>query len=78
MSNFALEQLRTEALNLPEPDRAQLAKDLVSSLDGQADPDVQAAWDTEILRRIAEIDSGTATLIDREEFRRRILARITR
>ena len=73
-----LEKVRTEALSLPEAERAELAHNLVASLDGPADPDVETAWDVEILRRLAEIDAGTATLIDREEFRRRMRARMSR
>ena len=73
-----LEKVRTEALSLPESERAELAHNLVASLDGPADGNSEAAWDAEILRRLAEIDTGTATLIDREEFRRRMRARMSR
>ncbi len=38
--------------------------------------DALEAWDKEILRRLAEIDAGTAKLIDRDEFRRRMRVRI--
>lgn len=77
MGSPTLEKVRSEALNLPESERAELAHNLVASLDGAADPDAEKAWDAEILRRLAEIDSGTADLIDREEFRRRMRARLT-
>lgn len=69
-------KLRSEALTLPEAERAELAHELVKSLDAPADTDVADAWDREILRRLAEIDTGTAKLIDREEFRRRMQARL--
>ncbi len=78
MGSPTLEKVRTEALNLPESDRAELAHNLVASLDGPAEPDAEKAWDAEILRRLDEIDSGTATLIDRQEFSRRMRARISR
>ena len=78
MGTPALEKVRSEALNLSESERAELAHNLVASLDGPVDPDVEKAWDAEILRRLAEIDSGTANLIDREEFRRRMRARMSR
>ncbi len=58
MSATALEKVRSEALNLSEAERAELAYNLVASLDGPADPDVEKAWDAEIMRRLAEIDSG--------------------
>ena len=39
---------------------------------------LESAWDAEILRRLGEIDAGTAELIDREELRRRMKARMSR
>ena len=78
MGSIALEKVRSEALNLSESERAELAHNLVASLDGPSEPDVEKAWDAEILRRLAEIDSGTANLIDREEFGRRLRARMRR
>ena len=78
MAGTALEKVRSEALRLPEAERAELAHSLVVSLDGPADADAEPAWDAEILRRLAEIDSGTAELIDREELRRRMRARMSR
>jgi putative addiction module component (TIGR02574 family) len=78
MGSPTLEKIRSEALNLPESERAELAHSLVISLDGPADADAESAWDAEILRRLAEIDSGTAKLIDREEFRRRMRTGMSR
>lgn len=71
-----LERLRSEVLTLSEPERAELAHDLIKSLDGPADTDVEETWNQEITRRIAEIDAGQAKLISRDEFRKRIEARI--
>jgi putative addiction module component (TIGR02574 family) len=78
MSGTALEKVRSEALNLPEAERAELAYNLVVSLDGPPDSDGEKAWDAEIMRRLSEIDSGTAKLVDRKEFRRRMRARMNR
>jgi len=78
MGSPTLERVRSEALNLPESERAELAHILVASLDGPSEPYVEEAWDAEILRRLAEIDSGSANLIDREEFGRRMRARMSR
>jgi putative addiction module component (TIGR02574 family) len=33
----------------------------------EVDPEIEAAWDEEIRRRIAEIDSGKAKLVPAEE-----------
>lgn len=76
MSTDTMRKLRLEALRLPEPERAELARALVESLDAPPDADVADAWDKEISRRLAEIGSGTAKLIDRDEFKRRLQARI--
>ncbi len=76
MSAEGLDKLRSEALMLPEAERAELAHALVKSLDAPADANAVDAWDAEVLRRLAEIEVGTASLIDRNEFRRRMQARI--
>ena len=78
MGNTTLEKVRSEALNLSEAERAELAYNLVVSLDGPPDPDVEKAWDAEIMRRLSEIDSGTAKLVDRKEFSRRMRVRLKR
>ena len=78
MGSPALEKVRSEALRLSETERAELAHNLVTSLDGPADSDVEQTWDAEITRRLAEIDTGTAELVDREELRRRMQARMSR
>jgi putative addiction module component (TIGR02574 family) len=77
MGSLTLEKVRSEALSLSEAERAELAHSLVTSLDGPADAEAESAWDAEVLRRLAEIDSGTAELIDREELRRRMRARMS-
>ena len=38
--------------------------------------DVAEQWDMEIMRRLAEVDSGAAGCIERDEFRRRLQARL--
>ena len=78
MGSAALEKVRSEALSLSEAERAELAYNLVASLDGPADSDVEKAWESEITRRLSEIEAGTAKLIDREEFSRRLRDRMNR
>ena len=76
MATDMLKRLRAEALQLTEADRAELAYSLVASLDAPADADVSDAWDYELMRRLAQIDAGTAVVVDRDEFRRRMQARL--
>lgn len=76
MATGPFSRLRDEALMLSEAERAELALDLVKSLDAPPDAGAAEAWETELLRRLAEIDAGTATLIDRDEFRQRMRAQL--
>jgi len=61
-----------DALRLDPKSRAELCAELLSSLDGPADPGVQAAWAAEIERRVAEIEAGTARLEPWAQVKRRI------
>ena len=72
MASVALDQLRNKALELSESERAELAHDLVASLDGKPDPEVADQWDREILRRLQQIDDGAVDSVDRAELKRRI------
>jgi putative addiction module component (TIGR02574 family) len=50
--------LLKRALALPVSERADLAGSLIESLDDTQDHSVAAAWDEEVARRMADIDSG--------------------
>lgn len=76
MSTDTLNRLRSESLMLSEVERAELAHALINSLDAPTDPNAADDWNAEVVRRLANIESGTAILIDRNEFRRRVQARI--
>ena len=65
-----------DAADLPERDRATLAGLLIESLEGEPDPDIEAAWAAEIERRVAELDAGAVRTIPWEEVRRRLLDRL--
>ena len=62
-----LAELSKKAQDLPPEERAQLAQELLESVDQEAEPDVQAAWETEIAGRIAAYERGEAKLIPAEE-----------
>lgn len=47
-------KLLHDAMELPLPERAELAADLLASLDGEPDDAVEAAWAAEIERRARE------------------------
>ena len=66
------EVVLADALRLGEDERAELAAEILASLDGPADPDADEAWADEIRRRIASIESGAAKLEPWDEVKRRI------
>src|SRR5438552_15686394 len=68
----ATRHVLADALRLEPDARAELAAELLASLDGPADPDAERAWDAEIERRIAAIEAGTIPLESWDEVRRRI------
>lgn len=62
----------TEALRLDLDARAEVAAELLASLDGPTDPGAEAAWAIEIERRVAAIESGAVKLEPWDEVKRRI------
>jgi putative addiction module component (TIGR02574 family) len=67
-------ELSQRARELAPEDRARLAEELLASLETSLAPDVDVAWDEEIRKRIAEVESGTAKLIPADE----VFARVRR
>jgi len=61
------QELLQKALALPDNERAELAGTLISSLDATVDPDVEAAWQQEVARRLHEVQSGKVGTISWEE-----------
>jgi putative addiction module component (TIGR02574 family) len=54
------------ALSLPREARAQLAEQLLDSLDPHR-AEIDAAWEAEIDARISEIESGRAQLVPHDQ-----------
>ena len=65
-----LKQIHELLPALTEQERAQLAHELIVSLDGPEDEGVEAAWEAEIERRLDEVESGKVKMVSREEFSR--------
>ena len=57
-----LTELSERARELPPHERAQLAEGLLESLQQWSSPEIEAAWDAEILKRIDEYERGEASL----------------
>jgi putative addiction module component (TIGR02574 family) len=68
----AAQAVLAEALKLEVDARAELAAELLASLDGPDDPGAEAAWAHEIERRVAAIEQGTAQLEAWDDVKRRI------
>jgi putative addiction module component (TIGR02574 family) len=69
-------KLLEQALSLSVEEQEALADSLISNLGGKVDEGVQAAWDAEIAKRIAELDSGRAKTVPWAEVRKRNLAKL--
>ncbi|HKW62871.1 MAG TPA: addiction module protein [Candidatus Acidoferrum sp.] len=65
-------KLLQTALTLSEEERAELASSLIDSLDATVEEGVEDAWDREIARRIADLDSGLANTVPWDAVRSRI------
>jgi len=59
MTLMTIRVLEREALELPPRSRVRLAETIIASIDDYAAPELEAAWDDEIERRVKEIQSGT-------------------
>jgi len=71
-------KLLEQALSLTIEEQEALANSLISNLVGKVDEGVQAAWEAEIGKRIADLDSGNAKTTSWAEVRKRNLAKLPR
>jgi putative addiction module component (TIGR02574 family) len=76
MTRQALELLQ-KALDLSDEERAALAGSLLYSLDTAVEAGAEEAWNQDIARRIADLDSGRPKTVPWEEIRARISSRLS-
>ena len=55
-----MEKLKTQLGRLTNQERAELAHFLLCSLEQEDDGEIEAAWEAELARRVADIQSGKA------------------
>jgi putative addiction module component (TIGR02574 family) len=67
-------KLLEKALLLSVEEQEALADSLISNLGGKVDEGLQEAWEAEIGRRVAELNTGGADTVSWAELRRRNLA----
>ena len=70
-----ISELLKKVYALPVEARAALAGSLLDSLDDARDEEAEAAWETEIARRVQQLESGTVATIPWNEVRRRLSAK---
>ena len=58
-----LDEVVHDALVLPPEQRLALARQLLESVDLEPEPGAEAAWEAEIVQRIARAESGTSKAI---------------
>jgi putative addiction module component (TIGR02574 family) len=61
--------ITSQALSLPAQERAQLAAQLLSSLDALSEAEIEPLWLQEAAYRAAEIDKGLSKRVPAEEVR---------
>jgi putative addiction module component (TIGR02574 family) len=61
-----------QALKLSPAERADVAAQLIASLDEVPDTDVEQAWQEEVHRRLQQIERGEAQTIPWEKVRRQL------
>lgn len=67
--------LLDDVLRLPVGERAQLALQLLRSLDDEVDADAEQAWIAEIARRSDEVEAGTAPTVTLADYRAHVARR---
>ena len=72
------QKLIREALELPLNERAEVAAELLASIDGEPDSDAEAAWATEIERRARRAIAGESVGSDWADVRARIEAQLAK
>ncbi|MDE3040079.1 MAG: addiction module protein [Nitrospirota bacterium] len=61
-----------QALKLSPTERADVAEQLLASLDEALDSDVEKAWQEEVQRRLQQVERGEVNTIPWEEVQRRL------
>ena len=74
MPNDLSQDLLSDALRLPEDQRAALAAALIESLDSAVDEDAETAWSVEIGARIRELEDSHVKTVPWPDARQMIMA----
>jgi hypothetical protein len=75
--NRSAQEILEDARKLPPGDLDWLIQSLIHEGDGASQAEIEAAWDSEIKRRLDEIDSGAVELIPGEQVRAEMIASLS-
>ena len=71
------QKILEEALQLPPDELDWLVESLLIKEKSEPEAEIAAAWDSEIKRRLDEIDSGAVEMIPVEQVHARMIARLS-
>lgn len=71
------QRILAEALQLPPDELDWLVESLLIKDKSPAEAEIEAAWASEIKRRLDEIDSGAVEMIPAEQVHARMIARLS-
>lgn len=63
----SISDIAEQAKALSPAERVALAEVLLESVQVSGDPEVEAAWQAELSRRVAEVESGATILVPSED-----------
>ncbi|MDY7005588.1 MAG: addiction module protein [Cyanobacteriota bacterium] len=63
----AYDDIFSAALSLPPGSRAMLAEHLLKSLDADSQQEIDALWEIEAEKRIAEVEQGKVEIVSRQQ-----------
>ena len=75
--NATAEKIVSEAMGLPRPVRAFVAKQLIESLDADDSEKLSPEWKTEIEKRCKEIDDGIVDLVPGDDVFKKAYAQLS-
>ena len=64
---MSIEKLKTEVFRLSPGARARLARELLASLEGMTQAEIDELWTEEAIRRDEELDTGAARAVPADE-----------
>jgi putative addiction module component (TIGR02574 family) len=70
--NQKSEAIISDAMLMPDEDRAMIAERLIASLDHEFEKDTEIAWQIELQKRMEDINLGKVTCIPWEQVRARL------